>query len=1558
MSQNKIDYPEQIYKTIDIITNKRLEALQYDITIEATIIDDKQSEKGVYTVSNGNANFIAYSKDSEYKKDDVVMVTIPQGNYNNQKIIIGKKINEEKEESPIEFKRPFSNLINITNNILSNEDQKQEYSFIANGEDYCWDINTPNLLDSTTYHSKNEDEDDHISIQLSEIGYTRIGVKADFLTTLKEYQVVSGNYGLEFVLSFSNNLLSEENIIRTFSLDSSNFFGNIYNLDIYQNQELVFDISDMENYILKQIQIYPYQRKNFKNINNEDILADDISFDNIFIKNIYVCLGTSAIDFDKDSVKITTKNSLLYSNNSEENNVKILNLQWIHKNEDSNIIKVVQEDEIPIKYHIWWYIHDRESSDLYAGAGWKRFYGCKTIMNPKTGDYLLKKEEIKNEELNLRYPEDVTDHLEDIYFFPNGNEQTQQLKVIIVKEKNNINEENAFTNNSEKYFYDKVAESPVFIFENETQVANKTTILDANALSIRYNDEQKGNYFLYNRAGNILDGEDIKIRTLTAVFDPFSEDIYEKLPLTPPYDSIKWIFPASNSMINPIKNYLNESNIEVLKEPTINDDTENKYIIIKEQTEEEKYIIRYDIKNKNFEFYAENIASNESPLTEVGYQIKNFLNYSANRNTVILEIYKNGSFYNAVINMSFSNSGVSGSKYDIRVDWSDNAFDINKGILNGQVKLFKGQNEIDLGSGQYKYSWYKVKAYGINFDSKLEDRELYYPIKNSRVKKMRQNSTNDISVKYFSNEESDEEYNASKTYYYYDINEKQFKEFQKNPNFNQDQDFKGSLLYELKKIKTRKKIIFKKFDIVEPTTDIDKAGCIEKITETLENGKIIEKIKFYYDKYYPTPRYRSFVKYNDIFIIDPWDTYNENIEYYYPIYSDEKDYNQNNNQILRIIDNEEGSFTITDEGLPIDVDYSIENKRTRTPNINAGDLYILQVTLEDFIDYPLIARFPIALKNSDLNNNNFSINGFNGPKEVRYTAFGEVDFDPSIITIEGNLKIPGDDKLNTEDKYIKLPIYSYTQNPTPDSTYLKWEIIAEKEYNPNFYPTLSPLLDSNDYSLSQKETSSEPTLKVPSVYFEDYSFYGIKISTTRYVGYSKNDHIFITSDNENALDDRLRINKDTTLWVQPILVSQDNYPSSTLNEWNGKDIIIDKDKGIIQANGFSAGKKEDDNSFTGVVLGDWSRTDTNVNLTKQTGIFGLNHGAISYALKDDGTAFFGKDGQGRIYFDGNSAQIYSANWIANTKKESYSGYYQQNKTGMMLDIDDGILKIISLKENENHFSLTFDSSDSIFSLEIDYPSIVNIWGLNANDKNSIIATEERIDHFNLSSTSPFLSIGATTKTSWTTDFQFEIFDSTIKINKDYIRINEHGGFLSSANFSPTLSPWLTDIKEIVQGKTTNIYYKGNNIEIFPDQMYNSDYHCWGDNTRFPFTGLVLDLTHGSLLLGNDAEIKGYQSGKWGSQQSNGKIPGRVFHISNGAVTKRTSENLYLSEGNAGSIIYDTRPGYFILAEEVQKGDYDTTPSYDQIFRVDWDGCVYCKELYVKNANGGWNKVTH
>jgi len=71
-------------------------------------------------------------------------------------------------------------------------------------------------------------------MNLSETGYTRIGVKADFLTILKQYLVVSGNYGLEFILSFSDpNSFEDKSIKRTFSLDCKDFFGNVYNSEIY-----------------------------------------------------------------------------------------------------------------------------------------------------------------------------------------------------------------------------------------------------------------------------------------------------------------------------------------------------------------------------------------------------------------------------------------------------------------------------------------------------------------------------------------------------------------------------------------------------------------------------------------------------------------------------------------------------------------------------------------------------------------------------------------------------------------------------------------------------------------------------------------------------------------------------------------------------------------------------------------------------------------------------------------------------------------------------------------------------------------------------------------------------------------------------------------------------------------------------------------------------------------------------------------------------------------------------------------------------------------------------
>jgi hypothetical protein len=63
------------------------------------------------------------------------------------------------------------------------------------------------------------------------------------------------------------------------------------------------------------------------------------------------------------------------------------------------------------------------------------------------------------------------------------------------------------------------------------------------------------------------------------------------------------------------------------------------------------------------------------------------------------------------------------------------------------------------------------------------------------------------------------------------------------------------------------------------------------------------------------------------------------------------------------------------------------------------------------------------------------------------------------------------------------------------------------------------------------------------------------------------------------------------------------------------------------------------------MLGDWhSIGATADDISKQTGVYGFHHGAMSYAFKEDGTAFIGKSGKGRIIFNGNESTITSENY--------------------------------------------------------------------------------------------------------------------------------------------------------------------------------------------------------------------------------------------------------------------------------------------------------------------------
>ena len=160
-------------------------------------------------------------------------------------------------------------------------------------------------------------------------------------------------------------------------------------------------------------------------------------------------------------------------------------------------------------------------------------------------------------------------------------------------------------------------------------------------------------------------------------------------------------------------------------------------------------------------------------------------------------------------------------------------------------------------------------------------------------------------------------------------------------------------------------------------------------------------------------------------------------------------------------------------------------------------------------------------------------------------------------------------------------------------------------------------------------------------------------------------------------------------WSQPILIMQSNYDFAMLNEWDGS-LTIDEKNNIILSSMIGAGKKDLENKFSGVLIGDL-KGGTGLNDTeKMTGVYGFQNGIMSYALKEDGKAFFGADGYGRIEIDGTSGIIRSAgwkkkseNWILNPPKgdSDHDENIPVRSNGTLLDLDDGML----LMQSDNNY---------------------------------------------------------------------------------------------------------------------------------------------------------------------------------------------------------------------------------------------------------------------------------
>ena len=96
------------------------------------------------------------------------------------------------------------------------------------------------------------------------------------------------------------------------------------------------------------------------------------------------------------------------------------------------------------------------------------------------------------------------------------------------------------------------------------------------------------------------------------------------------------------------------------------------------------------------------------------------------------------------------------------------------------------------------------------------------------------------------------------------------------------------------------------------------------------------------------------------------------------------------------------------------------------------------------------------------------------------------------------------------------------------------------------------------------------------------------------------------------------------------------------------------------------------------MMGAWEQGTNGNEITDTTGLYGFYHGAMSYAFKDDGTGFIGRDTGGRINFDGTSGEITSNRFACNAG-------------GMRIDLQDGIIEMIA-PNGTNDFHLVLDEN--------------------------------------------------------------------------------------------------------------------------------------------------------------------------------------------------------------------------------------------------------------------------
>lgn len=353
---------DAILDAIDTLVNHRIENLQADKTVTATIVQCTNSLTGEYKCSYNGGLLYAYAQEGvTYTQNQSVYILVPQGDFTQKKTIVSKTQAIEDDQNITFVSSALSNYNLIGKNPLSDNNNLYPVglnSYLKNDYEllYQRDVDGTFLSIDAQELSNNLKEAEALLIE------------ASFLTRLPKAHKLSnsGFYGLQFVLAFADrdNIDEEGNAAvkyLSYTIDNNNMVGNPFQLSNWTEQYMIFPV-DTENFLyIDSILAFS---QDFVEA-DEAILADEWG-DDIFLKDVEI-YGLKTIGATNGDYKLALS---MPQGSTFKSILATDSLQVVGKMTKLN-------DNLSDSTMFYWFAEDNrisadsEDYNMYGGAGWR-----------------------------------------------------------------------------------------------------------------------------------------------------------------------------------------------------------------------------------------------------------------------------------------------------------------------------------------------------------------------------------------------------------------------------------------------------------------------------------------------------------------------------------------------------------------------------------------------------------------------------------------------------------------------------------------------------------------------------------------------------------------------------------------------------------------------------------------------------------------------------------------------------------------------------------------------------------------------------------------------------------------------------------------------------------------------------------------------------------------------------------------------------------------------------------------------------------------------------------